>query len=538
MKNYIPVFFILLFFKVSIVGAQENTVGLLSYNQEMSFDGYNLIYPLRQPNVYLLNNCGEIVHTWEGTAGTQPGVWVYLLDNGNIVKTTRPNDFSGDTIWAPGGGASIEIYTWDNELLFSFTRNDEQYRLHHDIEVMPNGNILAVVWERKTKEEAIAAGRDSMNIVQGALFPDDVMEIDTSTGEIVWQWNMWDHLIQDNDETKANYGVVAEHPELMDLNWDTYNGKADWMHTNAIDYHPEYDQIMLSIPNFNEVWIIDHRTTTEQASSHTGGQYGKGGDIIYRWGNPQVYGAGDSTDTKLFFPHDTHWNLDHISPAHPDYGKVFIFNNQVGEDYSTAELIDPMFDDYDQTYMIMDGQYIPAQSEKVISHPIPSKMWSTGLSSVQQLPNDNYLITVGRFGYSFELTPDNDIVWEYVTPINVTMQATQGDVLSANDNLTFRMHRYPTNYGAFSNKDLTAKGWIELEPNEDYCERLVDISEIPNTTIKLYPIPANRTLTIELDESIESTVEIYNLSGQKCLTQAYITQVHKLMFRNGVLGYI
>jgi hypothetical protein len=37
------------------------------------------------------------------------------------------------------------------------------------------------------------------------------------------------------------------------------------------------------------LWVIDHQTTTAQAASHTGGRYNKGGDLLYRWGNPQTY---------------------------------------------------------------------------------------------------------------------------------------------------------------------------------------------------------------------------------------------------------
>ena len=45
---------------------------------------------------------------------------------------------------------------------------DEENLQHHDIAVMPNGNILAVVWHSKTPAEAEAAGwiigQDGMEI--------------------------------------------------------------------------------------------------------------------------------------------------------------------------------------------------------------------------------------------------------------------------------------------------------------------------------------------------------------------------------------
>ena len=141
----------------------QNTVGLLSYNINRSLDGLNLIYPNGQPNAYLLNNCGEIVHTWPGDAGTVPGNSAYILDDGRLVKTVRPASVAGSTIFAPGAGASVEIRDWDNNLEWSFTLNNDEARLHHDITILNKNNrltILMIAWERKTADEAIQAGRD------------------------------------------------------------------------------------------------------------------------------------------------------------------------------------------------------------------------------------------------------------------------------------------------------------------------------------------------------------------------------------------
>ena len=259
-----------------------HTVGLLSYNPSKAYDGYNLMYPHNQPNVYLLDNCGEVVHVWEDEAQWRPGNTAYLLDNGNLVKTKRPAAVVNDPIWAGGGGAIVEIRSWDNDLLWSFELNDEQHRLHHDIALTDDGTILMIVWELKTQEEAIQAGRDPALIAEGELWPDYVIEVDPATDEIVWEWHTWDHLIQDFDPTRDNYGVVADNPWRVDVNWDTSDGAADWMHTNAIDYNADNDQVILSVPTFNEVWIIDKTTTTEQAAGSFGGFGGRGGDLLYR----------------------------------------------------------------------------------------------------------------------------------------------------------------------------------------------------------------------------------------------------------------
>lgn len=496
----------------------QNTVGLISYDESATFDGYTILYPHGQSDVYLINNCGEIVHTWEGADDTTPGNMAYLQPNGNLVVTSRPASISGNPIWAGGGGATIQVKNWDNEILHEYTLNNETDRLHHDIDVLPNGNVIAIAWELKSKEEALQAGRDSLNLAQDKLWPDYIIELNSTLDSIVWEWHAWDHLIQDFDASKDNYGVVADHPERIDINWDTNNGKADWMHSNAIDYNPLYDQIMISVPTFHEVWVIDHSTTTAEAATSSGGLYGMGGDIIYRWGNPQTYRAGDSTDQKLFYQHDTKWNLDFINPAHPDYGKVLVYNNRVGSDFSTVNIFDPMFDDYDGNYMLMDGQYIPADFDLTLTHPEPNKMWSTGLSSFQHLPNDNYLITVGRFGYTFEMTKNQRIVWEYITPLKSGEILSQGDTsLTINKNLTFRSFKIPADFSAFDGRDLSPKGWIENDANEGYCLEL-DANDLSEQQVKFYPTPADSQLQIELGDE-EQSLKIYSLAGQLMLDQ-------------------
>ena len=146
----------------------------------------------------------------------------------------------------------------------------------------------------------------------------------------MWQWNAWDHLIQDYDASVDNYGVVADHPELLDINFigatGNQAGRADWMHCNGIDYNAVLDQIVLSCKNMNEIYIIDHSTTTAEAAGHTGGNSGKGGDLLYRWGNPQAYDSGLSSDQQLFGQHDVQW----IEEGRAGAGDLLLFNNGVG----------------------------------------------------------------------------------------------------------------------------------------------------------------------------------------------------------------
>lgn len=510
-------FLILGLFLFSINSIAQNTVGLLSYKPAEVYDGYNLIYPHNQPNVYLLNNCGEIVHTWTDDANFKPGNTAYLRPDGTIVKTKRDAVVTDDAIWAGGGGEIIEIRDWDNNLVWSYTLNNDSLRLHHDIAPMPNGNILAVAWENRTREQAIQAGRDTALMAQDKVWSEYIFEINPETNTIVWEWHVWDHLIQNYDESKDNFGVVADHPELIDLNYDTHDGHPDWLHINSIDYSFELKQVLISVPYFDEVWIIDQTTTTASAAGSTGGFSNKGGDLMYRWGNPMAYDSGVESDKKLHFQHDAHFIDDHIIGNNPLYNSIGVFNNRVGEDYSTANVFTPVWDMYDWAYETVPTSelYKPENHTVTLQHPDPQSLFSTGLSSMQLLPNDNYLITSGRFGYSFELNPDNEIVWEYKTPIRGGFPVAQGDSLMINNNLTFRVDRYPTDYDAFDGRDLSALGYIELEPDTLFCFNIInDVVSINDYAIKVYPNPANNYLVVDWEGEMYTHLDIYNSQGQ------------------------
>jgi hypothetical protein len=301
--------------------------------------------------------------------------------------------------------------------------------LHHDVKYLPNGNVLMIAWEYKSSAEAIAAGRDSSLLADGELWPDKIIEVDPSDNSIVWEWHVWDHLIQDYNSSKSNYGTVAGHPELADLNYvDLPTGIADWTHMNAIDYNSELDQIMISVHGFDEFWVIDHSTTTAQAASHSGGTYGKGGDILYRWGNPASYGA--SGTHEFYGQHNAQW----IPSGIPGAGDILVFNNGQGRpegNYSTVEEIVPAVNP-DGSYSLTTGQAFGPSSQKwTYQASNPTDFYGSNISGAQRLSNGNTLICVGPEGDIFEVTYDGTVVWTY--------QNTDGTAV-------FKVLKYPYDY--------------------------------------------------------------------------------------------
>jgi hypothetical protein len=307
--------------------------------------------------------------------------------------------------------------TWDGQVLWDFELFSPDALPHHDIEVLPSGNVLMIVWENLPGQEAIDAGRDPALV--GATFaPDRIVEIEPTgpmSGTIVWEWHAWDHLIQDFDSGAPGFGVVADHPERIDLNYPPENPGAsgDWLHTNAIDCNSELDQIAISVLQFDEIWIIDHSTTTQEAAGSSGGNSGKGGDLLYRWGNPRAYDTGTVADQQLFGMHDVTW----IEPGLPGAGNLLLFNN--GEDrpggpFSSVDELVPPVDAQGQYTLVPGSAYGPADPLWTYSDPVV--FYSSIMSGAQRLASGNTLICEATAGRLFEVTAVGDVVWDYTDP--------------------------------------------------------------------------------------------------------------------------
>ena len=408
------------------------------------FDGYTLFHPLTSTSVYLVDMNGELVHQWRTEYNT--GQCVYLLDNGNLLRCARDPDPAGPYRGGGDGGIIQEIAP-DSTMVWEYKFSDELKRHHHDVEIMPNGNVLLIAWEGRTYEEAVQAGINPVRMDDDEIWPDFIVEIEPvypDGGNIVWEWHVWDHLVQELYRDKDNYGAVAEHPELIDINAAPAHrerteittpenvaalralgyiaGSAetddrpeigrDWLHSNSVDYNEGLDQILISSRHFSEIWIIDHSTTSEEAAGHNGGRYGKGGDLLYRWGNPEAWGVGGVEDRQLFVQHDAQW----IPEGYPGAGNITIFNNgarRAEEPWTSAEEIVPPLNP-DGSY-VMEPE-VPAGPEAPVwswSHPDPTSTYASNLGGVQRLPNGNTLIGVGVGGLMIEVGADNRIVWEY-----------------------------------------------------------------------------------------------------------------------------
>lgn len=427
----------------TILQAQER--GLIQ-NDAGASPGFTLYTPLRGNETLLLNMKGEVVHQW--TSEHPPANCAYLMPNGDLLRAGKVlgNEVFGSR--GPSGGR-VERFNWQGQRLWDFVYSNEHHHQHHDIEPLPNGNVLILAWERRSKAEAIAAGRNPDTVSDDGIFPDTVVEVKQTgptTGKIVWSWSTWDHLIQDYDSTKTNYGKVADHPERIDINLNP-RPRADWMHTNGIDYNPELDQIVLSARSFNELLVIDHSPSSKEAAGSAGGRAGRGGDILYRWGNPANYRAASPNDSTLFQQHDARW----VQTGHPGAGNLTIFNNGSNRPdgkYSSIDEIAPPINP-NGSYRIAKGKaYGPSEPSWSYVAPNPSDFYSSFISGAERLPNGNTLICSGAEGLFFEVTPKKKIVWQYNNPVTLPPVGPEGP------HSVFRIVRYAPDYPGLRNRKL------------------------------------------------------------------------------------
>jgi hypothetical protein len=435
--------------------------------------GYVLFSPLLSTITYLIDTNGAVVHLWK--SDFPPGASVYLLDNGHLLRPARDPELPFFT--GGGQGGRIQEFTWEGEMVWDFVVAGRQTMQHHDIAPLPNGNVLALVWERKSREEAVHAGRRPALVTEAGLWPDFVPEIEPrppTGGKIVWEWHAWDHLIQDQDPARPDYSRVAEHPERIDVNGDQVlrgltdealerlqalgyvlrgasppDLRADHLHTNSIAYNPLLDQIALSVSRFNELWIIDHGTTTDEAKGRSGGRGGRGGDLLYRWGNPRAYGRGSVSDQRLFGQHDVRW----IPAGEPGGGDLMVFDNgsgRPGGDYSSVVEITPPLAD-DRRYAVAPGAaFGPIRPTWTYRAANPRSFVADFLSGAHRLPNGNTFICSGPTGRFFEVTPQGHSVWEYRNPFSGDAPNPAGDPPRS----VFRATHIPSDHPGLARRNL------------------------------------------------------------------------------------
>ena len=435
-------------------GYESEIVGeILPGADDRAFEGYTLVHDgafggQNANRIYLTDMNGETVHRWEPERYQPEGSVAYLLENGLLLRTVSSHHWLHSGNYPVGSAGTVQLLDWDSNVVWEYEMDvPGKHVFHHDVDYMPNGNILAIAYTGFSPEEARSMGWDGVFPANAdTVWFDKVVELqpnlDDGSTEIVWQWNSWDHFVQDKFPGRANYGDVESAVGKIDINYlrEGYvlfiGGQMH--HVNSVDYHPELDQIVLSSAAYGELWFIDHSTTMAEAAGDSGGRYGRGGDLIYRWGNPFTTRSGTLDDATLFWQHDARW----ITEGLPGEGNLLVYNN------GTNRRLDGTFDpelgmDFENSYtdllevrlpVLADGSYEAGREPELVwswNLDAGEDYFSPFMSGWDRMPNGNTIFVNGHNKQVIEVTPEGERVLDYIVPEN---------------GRKYRVYKYPVDY--------------------------------------------------------------------------------------------
>lgn len=433
------------------------------------WDGLTLYSNMNSTAGYLMDTNSVNVKTWTFTGGT--GYSMHMMPGGDIWRSVSN---PGNALMGGGMTGRIQKVSYTGAILWDYTYSSSTYCLHHDHCPLPNGNVLVISYDVKTPTDATNAGASSAITVWAEKIL-ELKPIGTNSAQIVWQWNVWDHLCQSVNSSAANYVTsIVNNPQLLNIN---YSLQKDWMHMNGIDYNPILDQIIVSSHNLNEWYVIDHSTTTAQAAGHTGGNAGKGGDFLYRWGNPLAYQA---TGTKILnVTHDAHW----IPEGVPNAGYMVGVNNSGATGpKTTIDQVSPPRSSYN--YTITPGSaYTP--STFTLRHT--STGYTSNMGSSDQFPNGNQMVCLATAGTIYEINSAGTVLWS---------KATGGS--------TPQSHRYTQCYvsnAAPAQPTISLSGNDLVSTTGVTYQWYVDGNLIPGATSQLYTPAQNGIYVVRVTDA-------------------------------------
>lgn len=518
--------------------------------------------------------------------------YAYLLDTAatttssyfaryNIGSTAYSAHMLKDSIYQSygmgkegGGYASVKKWAITGPNTVTNTWTYTGTNLHHDICPLPNGNVLVISSETKTGTQIQAVG----GTYSGTATFEKIQEIHrtgATTGTVVWEWKLWDHLCQNTTSSEPNYVTsIAQNPQLFNIGLVT---TGDFFHLNGIDYNAELDQIVFSSHMMNEVYVIDHSTTTAEAATHSGGLSGKGGDFLYRWGRPQNYGCtANGNGITLNVIHDARW----VSSTNQDYpGYISIFHNGGCSGGHAAVLFLPPYDG-NHGYTYTPGSVL---GPNAVTPTTPSFSVSN-MGGCYVLENGNLLITnpnskfyeVNGTGTTYQQVSVGTVqsdrlklcdvryptVTATATPTTVTeggtitLGATATSITESSPTFTYSWSSTPSGYSASTqnptatptsagtysytvtvtnNVGCTATASVNVTVN--VATGFIDAADEPVTNLVLSPNPSTGIVHINdafLAAHHDFSVQVYDITGKLIRSESTPALIDLSGFEDGI----
>lgn len=538
-------------FKFTLKAVLAFTAFVFSANAQQ-WNGLTIYSTSGSTSAYLMDTNSTNVKVWSFSGQGGTGYSTHLMPGGDLWRTVSN---TGNVL--TGGGMTGRIQKWDyaGNKLWDYTYSSSTYCLHHDHCPLPNGNVLVISYDVRTATDAFNAGATNSITV----WSEKVMELQpvgANSAIVVWEWKLWDHLVQNLYPTRSNYATsIVNNPGKVNIN---YSLQKDWVHMNGIDYNPILDQIVVSSHNLNEWWVIDHSTTTAQAATNTGGNSGMGGDILYRWGNPLAYQA---TGTKILsVTHDAHW----IKEGAPNAGYLVGVNNQGATGpKTTIDQITVPRSNYNYT-LALGSAYTP--SSFTLRHT--STGYTSNMGSSNQFPNGNQMVCLATAGSIYEIDGAGNVLWTKSTggmcpqshrysqcyisnaaPAQPSISVSGNDLVSTTG-VTYQWYvdgnlipgatsqtYTPTQNGVYVVRVTDSNGCVYVYSAGYPYTLVTGIKENQiAANLKIYPNPSNGIVTIDdwYIKSIGYSVNVIDAQGKLILTTQNENKLNLSTFENGV----
>jgi len=392
--------------------------GTTIYDPERCFNGFT-IFQAKETGACLVDMNGATVQMWKGLHGL-PNT---LLPGGFVMGATgeRPSQYGYQDF------RDLVQVDWDGEVVWKFDQYEYiedpgeeprwMARQHHDFQregcpvgyFVPDmepktdgGNTLLLCHKTTTQPD----------ITSKPLLDDTFVEVDWD-GNILWEWVASEHFHEMGFSEEAR-NTLYRLPNMRAAS----GGIADWLHINAMSYlgpNQWFDQGDGRFHPQNIIWSSRQANIvaiTDKVS----------GRLVWKIGPD--YSQSEEMKKLGWIIGQHHAHI--IPRGRPGEGNVLVFDNGGWAGYGAPNPGSPngfncALRDYsrvlefDPTTLEIVWQFTPA--ELGLAQPLDyAKFYSPFISSAQRLPNGNTLITEGSDGRLLEVTPEHEIVWEYLSP--------------------------------------------------------------------------------------------------------------------------
>lgn len=415
------------------MGRSVYPTGTVRFDPSKTWSGYTL-FNGKGEGTLLIDMNGKVVHEWKNFQGFPNK----MIRGGKVFGSLNARDRYA----AYQDKSDVTEVDWNGNQLWSFSHNQEVNdedtgktwvaREHHDYQIEGNPVGYYVPGQETTDNFQKVLILTHNNVKKPRISPQELLEdvlieVDRS-GKIIWSWHLLDHF-REFHLSNIELNAIYRNPNTHDTG---ENGEGDIFHCNCASYlgpNKWYDQgdkrfapnnIIMDSREANIMWIVDHET----------------GKVVWQIGPD--YTA--TPELRMLGPLVGMHHSQMIPKGLPGEGDIMVFNNGgwAGYGIPNQESNTGMRTSRIDTSKVIEFDPITLEVKWTFSandlgeNPVwhQHRFYSPLVSDAQRLPNGNTFIDEGTEGRFLEVTPDNEVVWEYVYP-------------HTDDYLVYRAYRVP-----------------------------------------------------------------------------------------------